>query len=56
MNHRGTLRRAQAPRKNGAEWTVTLRPEFTVNPGIDLTANSCREIIATFLPSDLPSD
>ena len=33
-----------------------LHPEFTVSPETGLTVNLSRELYATFLPSDLPSD
>jgi hypothetical protein len=33
-----------------------FRPGFTVNLEIDLTVNFCRELNATPLPSNLPSD
>jgi hypothetical protein len=33
-----------------------LLPEFTVNLGIGLTVDVSRELDATFLPSNLPSD
>jgi len=44
----------RSPDKPHGCWV--LRPEFTVNVGIALTANFSRERYATFIPSDLPSD
>jgi hypothetical protein len=44
------------PITRGPRGCWTLGPEFTVNLQISLTVNVCRELNATLLPSDLPSD